>query len=546
MRALPLILAVFPSVIWAADIPVETDVSTVTLYPRGGTVIREASFDVTEGSHDLIVLDLPRNTDLGSVRVAVEGATLGAVTARQDYVPPRDDTKSAAIEAAEAEVERLEEDLRDALAEIRRIELAEEAAAARIAFLGYLGSGEGVAGMDVTTLRDLSRMIGEETLAAKVAAHEARLRAEEAERNLEDTREALQKARDALAALVPQDTPRALLAVAVEAEAAGEGRLTLTYNVAEASWGPVYDMRLERESGALTIERGAYVAQATGENWEGVALSLSTVRPSDQTDPSEIHPWRRWIEDEAQVKRQTHGAVTDLQMEPAYSESRAEGDMAEAPAPVIVADADYDGLAVTYSYPEPVTLASGADRVRVTLGELTTETEVYARAVPLADRTAFLVAGMTNETGELILPGEVMKYLDGRYVGRGFTDLVPVGAETDIAFGPIEGLRLKRQVEDREEGDRGVISRSNDLSERVRIEVENLTARAWPVRLTDRVPYTEQEDLEIDWEATPMPDTRDVDGERGILEWRFDIAPGETQVITLEQELEWPEGKVLR
>jgi len=156
------------------------------------------------------------------------------------------------------------------------------------------------------------------------------------------------------------------------------------------------------------------------------------------------------------------------------------------------------------------------------------------------------MADMTNETGELILPGEVMKYLDERFVGRGFTDLVPVGAETDIAFGPIEGLRLKRQVEERQEGDRGVISRSNDLNEKVRIEVENLTGRDWPVRLTDRVPYSEQEGLEIEWDADPMPDTRDVEGERGILEWRFDVAAGATRVITLEQWLEWPEGKVLR
>ena len=545
MRALPALLAVFPTLLWAEDIPLASDVNAVTLYPQGGRVERQAAFEIPTGQHDLILLDLPRNTDLSSVRVSVDGATLGAVTARRDYVPPRDETKSAEIEAAEARVERLEGELRDAKSDIRRIRLAQEAAEARVAFLSALGEGDGVAQMDVAALRDLSQMIGEETLAAKEAAHEATLRADAAERDLKDIREDLQKAREALAALVPQDTPRAMLAVSVSTPEPATGEVTLSYSVAQAAWSPVYDMRLERESGALGIERGAFISQSTGENWENVALTLSTVRPSEQTAPSQVHPWRRWIEDEQKAKRaESYGSVSDVQLEPSYSEER-KASSAE-PMPVIEADARYDGLSVTYSYPERVSLASDADRVRIALGQLETETEIYARAVPLLDRTAFLMADMTNETGELILPGEVMKYLDERFVGRGFTDLVPVGAETDIAFGPIEGLRLKRQVEERQEGDRGVISRSNDLNEKVRIEVENLTGRDWPVRLTDRVPYSEQEGLEIEWDADPMPDTRDVEGERGILEWRFDVAAGATRVITLEQWLEWPEGKVLR
>ena len=107
MRSLPILLAVFPVAVWAEDIPLSTDVSAVTLYPQGGTVTREVAFEAPAGRHDLILLDLPRNTDLETVRVAVDGAVLGSVTARRDYVPPRDDRISDEIEAAEAEVERL-------------------------------------------------------------------------------------------------------------------------------------------------------------------------------------------------------------------------------------------------------------------------------------------------------------------------------------------------------------------------------------------------------------------------------------------------------
>jgi hypothetical protein len=66
------------------------------------------------------------------------------------------------------------------------------------------------------------------------------------------------------------------------------------------------------------------------------------------------------------------------------------------------------------------------------------------------------------------------------------------------------------------------------------------------VRLLDQVPYSEQEDLEITWSATPDPTETDVDGQRGILAWEFDLAAGEKREIGLAYSMSWPEGMVLR
>ena len=157
------------------------------------------------------------------------------------------------------------------------------------------------------------------------------------------------------------------------------------------------------------------------------------------------------------------------------------------------------------------------------------------------------MAAITNDMGELILPtSEASFYLDGRFVGQRYLDLIPAGGEADLSFGPVEGLRLTRRVLDRNEGDRGVITKSNELTEEVRIEVENLTGESWPVRLLDRVPYSEQEDLEITWTAQPRPTEEDVDGKRGVLAWTVEIAPGATQEIALSHRIEWPEGMQLR
>ena len=545
MRPLALLLACCPAALLAEDIPLTSDVTAVTLYPSGATITREVPFSASEGTHQLILTDLPPSTPLESVRVSVEGAVMGSVTSRSDFVPPRTDATNAVIEAAEAKVEEAEADLRAGFGDVQAIRLEVEAANARVTFLNSLGDSENVTELGVDALRDLAGMIGEETLTALQAAHAAEQKAGEAERDLKDLKEALDMARKELQALVPEVEDRAMLAIAINAATQTEGMVEVTYNIHNAGWLPVYDLKLDRSEATLAIERGAFVSQNTGENWRDVTLTLSTVRPSEQTDPGQVWPWLRRIYD---PKEQLTKSMTRVEAEmDVFAGAIADAAPMEEPMMVEQASAEFDGLAVTYDYPGSVSVASGADRVRLALGSLSTDVDLTARAVPLSDDAAFLMASFTNDMGELILPThEAMVYLDGRFVGQRYLDLIASGDEAEVSFGPIDGLRLTRTVLDRNEGDRGILSKSNEFTEEVRIEVQNLTGESWPVELRDHVPYSEQEDLEITWEASPRPDAEDIDGKRGVLSWSFDLPAGDTQTIELSHGLEWPDGMVLQ
>ena len=123
---------------------------------------------------------------------------------------------------------------------------------------------------------------------------------------------------------------------------------------------------------------------------------------------------------------------------------------------------------------------------------------------------------------------------------------MPAGGEIRQAFGPIEDIRLTRAVLDRSEGDRGIISRSNAQTQEVRLDIENLGQKSWSVELLEAVPYTEQDDLTIQWSAQPAPDEVNVDDTRGLVQWSFDLAPQTTRNILIEQDIRWPEGKILR
>lgn len=544
MRATALVLSLFPSVVMADIIPLTSDVSDVTLYPQGATIVRRVPYVMPAGGHELILTDLPRSTDLSRVRVEMTGARMGAITGRSDYVLPRDASVSEEIEAAKAEVERLAALLRKGEADVLMIRLESEAADARVSFLRGLGEGEKTAGMDAGALRDLAVMIGEESLAARQASFDAKFRADEAERSLRGAREALATAEQVLAALQTEDEGTVQLSIAASSESAAEGVITISYMHYDAGWMPTYDMRLNKKEGRLAIERGAMIRQGTGEDWADVNLTLSTVWPSEQIGPNQVFGWQRGVMDPP-VAMPRQSKQIELN-----SLARMEEDAAGEPmvvAEAAVATPSYDGLAVTYDYPEPVSVANRADSLRITLGTVETDAEVLAFAAPLYDATGFMMAGITNDTGELILPTPYMNlYLDGRFMGQSsLNEVVPAGAEADIPFGAIDGLRLMRSVT-RNEGDRGMISRSAELSEEVVLEVENLTGQSWPVKLFDRVPYSEQEELAIDWQASPRPSEQNYDNRQGVLAWAFELGAGSKQSVTLKYQLEWPEGKVLQ
>ncbi|MGH1423739.1 MAG: DUF4139 domain-containing protein [Pseudooceanicola sp.] len=537
MRAAIILSLILPFPAIAADIPVTTRVSAATVFPQGATISRFGTFSASAGTHQLIITDVPNLEP--NLRVEIQGAKMGALTTRTDYVPPRTPQETAALKAARDKVKLLEGDLRSARDAIGAIRAEAQAAKARIAFLTKIGDADGLANVGIETLRDLSRMLGEETLSAERSGLDAGIRARDAEAALKDLQRDLANAKQALAALDLEKSDRGYLAISIDAAADVQGEITIRYMTWDAGWHPVYDVRLDRHPDPrLTMERGVMIGQATGENWNDVALTLSTARPSEQTDPSQISPDLKRIMDKPPVSPRTMTKMSDDQSGLVAS-------------PMVVAEtagmsAAFDGLNVTYSYPTAVDIATGADHLRLSLGVLEMTPQVFAKAVPMRDSVAYLMAGFTNDTGELILPGFMANYyLDGTFVRQGASPMIATGDDVEFSFGPIEGIRLDR-TRDRDEGDKGVISRSNRIDEAATITVRNLTGEDWDLRLFDRVPYSEQEDLEITWKASPMPSDTDVDGRKGILAWDIPLSAGATETVELSHRIIWPTEKLLR
>ncbi|QUJ76443.1 mucoidy inhibitor MuiA family protein [Sulfitobacter albidus] len=508
--------------------------TSVTVYPGFATVTRQIDVAVAAGAHEIILPDLPRGIDPARLRVTVDGATLRSTRLRQNALPPAPDADTPEITAARAEVEQAEEDLRQLDDRIEDARLVASAAEARVTFLSGLWSSKTLPS-DPDALANVARMIEAQTLSGTQARVAAERSAREISAQRPDLEEALSDARAALAALTPPADPGALLVLSISVPDAGEVTVSTQYPVS-ASWQPTYDLFLDRETETLALRRGATVFQNSAESWRDVRVTLSTLSPSGQVSPSTLFPPLLRFEEPGRAQLQSRAAASDFAaaVEPVMAESGAVA-------------ANFDGPGVSYPVPESIDIAPGADGARVALDTLRFDARLFARAVPAFDTTAFLMAEAVNSSAEPLLAAPVAQlFVDGGLVGQTAFAAVAAGASITQAFGPIEDLRLTRTVLDRSDGDRGIINRSNQRLQFTRLEIENLGQESWEVELREAVPYSEQDDLTVNWAADPAPTTANVDDTRGLLEWSFTLGAGGERAITLEQDIRWPEGTNLR
>lgn len=540
MRCLVIVLMVVAQSALSDTIVVRSAPQSVLVYPESAIVSRSFSVDLPLGTHEVLLPDLPPSVMFQLLPgIEVEGAILGPVATRDRALRPQEGLEDPAITAARDRVKTQRNALLALDDQEAQLRVSADAAEAQLDFLMSVAENEGLTA-DAASLEDILALVS----AHKRTAQKEALAADQAIRNLSDMRETLEEqlkaAEETLAFLLTGHEGRSEVLLTLTTEQATTVDVSLSYVVFAATWAPFYVAEIYTDDPEqMVIERGAIIYQESGEDWDNVALSVSTISPQGATGPAELRPQRLRITDPPQPRAALTQDAASLE-EPIVE------------APVIVEEtasmaAQFDGPGVTYVFASPVRIDNGADEVRVALDTLNFEVDVFARAVPIRDDTAFLMAAFTNTSREPFLPAHnVVLMRDGGFVGAGVMPEIPAGDEGVLAFGRLDGVRLQRDRLEREDGDSGLITRTNTRVEEVRLNVRNLSDRHWTVELLDQVPYSEQEDLIVSFDTSEPPSEENLDFQPGILQWKFDLPAGAEKTITVGQEIRWPEDKILR
>jgi hypothetical protein len=553
-RRLAVLMLVFVASAFAAEEAVRGKVVSVTLYRGQALVTRLVPVDLPAGNGELVVGPLPERVVADSLfAAAAEGVHIRGVRYRTRVlsVAAREDVRKldGAIEDVEKALRQLQSELQTLQQQGAYLQKLET-------FVAPTAQTELTRGvLNAETLQTLTRFMFTER--ARIA--EAALALQEKERQHKRDLAELQARRAQLTKDSSLTEREAVLFL--ERLRPGPTEIRLSYLVQGASWAPAYNVRTSGEMKDVSVEYNAVIQQMSGEDWQGVDLSLSTASPALVADAPRLAPLLVTLSPlppQAPPAQTTVQDLANAQVEVQQAEQRrkqtkdfggqvdAQWSMNVYSGRVQVMEYNLDELvpaggrdlriarpsmlSVNYRLEGPVSVDSRADQQIVRIARLELPARFVNLAVPLFTEHVYREARITNSSDVALLEGQCSVYLDGDFVGSAAVPLVARGQEFVLGFGVDPQLRARREFVSRDEQVQGG---NRILAFGYRLVLENYKKAPVSVRLLDRIP-TSQEDIKVTLGELKEPLSDESEYVRtarpnGILRWDVEVPAGATR-----------------
>ena len=554
MKLSPLPLLLLAAALGAAEVKTDgAPITRVTVYADRAEVVRTFKGRLEAGEQTLVFDRLPGATRLDQLRVEGRGEfTL------LDIRPETVQTK----EIANAQVRALQDalkaqDLRQQALNQTEARLTFQKSALDKMLARLTTAGKESANPEMDPLKWAAFLDFQDKQLAEV---DRQLLALQADR--EAVRAEVDRLNRELGALRGNERRSRLLAkVNLDVRQAGEVEVNLSYLVRGPSWSPSYDMRADTKAKTLEVTYRAEVRQATGEDWQGVSLRLSTAQPGLAGREPKMDPWfltkaeavafagtvtggragngradnRFQMFNEVQVMGNSMtisgvaGGGTLKRME-AMDERRA--------------SVQAGGTAATFVIDRKSDILADNKPAQVTVMRESFPAYFRHTCVPKLSPFVYLKTKAVNKTGFTFLPGPTAVFLDGAFVAQANLDLVPSGQDFWTYLGVDQGVSVERKVLARREETTGVFGKKTlrTVFDQV-FKLKNGKATDIELVLWDQVPASNHEDIKVVFEEPRYEkDTDDLKlNESKFLEWRLPLKAGAKQDLPFRFAVERPE-----
>lgn len=515
-----------------------TTLVAVTVFPDRARVTRRGRISLAPGEHRLAVSGLPMALQPDSLRASGRGTAkakmLGLSARIENYL----DTPAGAARELEAKIQAAED--ADADLGVRAAVLEKE----QKALDGLAAQSEVFArGLALRNRSTADQGAVYDFITGRGSALQAELLAlARQRRDLAKELDRLRRELQQLQAARPRQ--RYVATVEVDVISAGELEIELTYVVHPARWQPLYDLRLQEAD--LEITYLAEVSQSTGEDWEGVELTLSTARPALALVIPELDPWyvapprppapqapRPMAAGQpVRMAAPMAGAASSESLDMELEETEVEL-LLEAPA----ADVSESGAALTYRIPGRADVPGDGTARKVTVAGFHLRPELDAVTAPRREPVCYRRARVRNESPYTLLPGRAQLFEGEDYLGATQIKLTAPGQEIELALGADERLRVERKLAARDV-DKTFLGDRRRIRYAYTIEVENLRDAPQTILVRDQLPVSRHEQIKVRLDsAEPKPDKHT---DLNQLEWKLTLDPRAKQAVRFAFSVELP------
>ncbi len=533
---------------------VSSKVESVILYRGQALVTRKLDVEDFSGSKKVIVSELPHQILPDSLFAEGKGIDVRAVRYRTFEVG----------EEPKEELKKIDFDIENVNHQIYRIELMKQVLNKRSQYLDRLENF-----VSTTASKDLSRGVLNATELEKLSRFSMDERKSVAEeilkwasqlRELQKELSLLQRKRRKLSIGRTRSVRQAL--VFLEKNNADKGSVRISYIVRGAGWSPSYNFRAQKASQEMELEYNAIIHQMSGENWQGVRLTLSTASPALSARGPGLAPFAinlnysgkgvaiagkrdsgyyskkyKKLANRAQKasKRRQFSKTTSASVNESWEMNDAilEQQLLELEANdnairniKMDLSVSSEGPSISYPLMGKVSLASRSDLQMVRIDKLKLPSTSYYVATPILTSYVYREAELMNNSSYALLAGPMNVYLNGNFVGRGEIPTVAQGQIFTIGLGADSQLRTKREFVKKEEKIQGG---NKEIVIQYRLVLENYKNQEVSLRLYDRIPFPKKSsDVRVTLKDVQEPLSKDklylrLERPKGILRWDIEV-----------------------
>lgn len=555
-------------------------IAHVTVYPNNALVTREVEVPAGMGSLELVVTPLPERI-VNSSLYSESSEGIRVLTTRFRSRPVQEDTRE--------EVRKLEDQIKKLQMTGQKLSADLEAIKQNMGLLTKLETFTSASTVHAT---EKGKLDSEATIAMAKYLMEGRTEKtkdmialqQQVQNNTEELEFAQRKLRETSSG--SSRTERDAVIV-VDKTNAAPGKVRLNYLVESASWTPQYKFRAGKTSkDNVSIEYLAAVTQQTGEDWQNVALVLSTAQPMLNAAPPNLEmlavavvpngavvsapqpmgqmpafPGQtgvRFDNNSQRIFANPYGKQSGQQLEMQAKELRKQAQAAfnskkEADAQgisnyaaaleqandLVVRDPisgknkgvprapKNEGPSVTYHLNNRMTVPSRNDEQVLEVARIDLEPDYYYKAVPVLTSHIYRQANLSNKSKYVLLPGEATMYNGTDFVGRMNLPLVAIGEQFTVGFGSEPQLQVQRQMMEKT---RTMQGGNQVLKYEYRILISSYKPERVKVQVWDRLPHAENETMNVSVVKTSPEVCKDPLYVRecrsnNLLRWDLDVDP---------------------
>ena len=527
------------------EITAPSKIDAVTVFPQGAEISRLVKTSVKNGEHTLLLNDLPGDVDPQSIRVSsVSTGKLEIRSIDSNHVHVSSDEQLAdQRKEIEDKIESLQDEITAFNQQLKTLnyqrKLIQDAALRPITVSQNETETQNV-NQDLGNLFDLVAQrlakLDEQSLGLKIKVRKTAGQINDLNIKLHE--------------LAPKQYVKLNVSIDFAADQNMEASFLVKYRIQNAGWQPFYDAQLNTgekdQTSDIKLIRRAEITQHTSENWENVALTLSTTRSTGATsapilNPTEFMPPR--IQLTSKTKRYNSGALRDELMSPQAEVFASKVESLDPEPEKEMAQAFTAGFQAVYKITGRYTIDNKGTAKKVKISSENLSASLSVHAAPALDLNAYLTASFIPKGTNPMLPGRVMLFRDNIYMGQGYVPLIALGEEHELGFGIDDQVKITRSEGKRKTGESGILTTERVEESSWITTVKNLHDRNMNIKIYDRMPYAVDETIEVSrMRGTTPPTDKNIDDKLGIYEWNYDLKSGSEKTINFGYKITHPQS----